>query len=107
MSLMGTYQVFLAGFAGGAVLELMHWFNLRRKPSFPKYCRSIGYWIITVAMACVGGLLAVLYFGDRADAIVVFHVGLSTPLILQKLTTTVATAPGAKGDAGWLDFFRW
>jgi len=33
----------------------------------------------------------------QADAIVTFHVGLSTPLILQKLTTTMANVPGGKG----------
>ncbi|TGT78429.1 hypothetical protein EN802_01950 [bacterium M00.F.Ca.ET.159.01.1.1] len=59
-------------------------------------------------MAMVGGGLAVLYFGTQADAIVTFHVGLSTPLILQKLTTTVADVPGGKGtSASVVSFFTW
>ena len=39
------------------------------------------YWIVTVVMALAGGGLAGLYFGDKADAVVALHVGLSTPLI--------------------------
>ena len=110
MALTNTYQVFLVGFLGGVILELMHWYNIYKSPmgTFPIYSKSVGYWIITGAMAVTGGLLTMFYFGSQADAIVALHVGLSTPLILQKLTTTIATVSGAKGvGAGFLDFFRW
>src|SRR5271157_514645 len=108
MVLIGLYQVFLAGFLGGAILELMHWYNIRQRATWPIYSKSVTYWIITVAMAATGGLLTMFYFGSRADGIVALHVGLSTPLILQKLTTTIATVPGGKGGgAGILEFFRW
>jgi hypothetical protein len=101
-------QIFLVGLAGGMVLELLHWYNIRTDPQWPTYVSSPLYWIITMLMAAVGGGLALLYFGSQADAIVTFHVGLSTPLILQKLTTTVANVPGAKGTtASIVSFFRW
>jgi hypothetical protein len=101
-------QVFVVGLAGGAVLELLHWYNIRRDPQFPAYSRSPIYWAITLAMAAVGGGLASLYFGSQADAIVTFHVGLSTPLILQKLTTTMASVPGGKGAGpSVVSFFTW
>lgn len=108
MSLSGYYQVLLVGFLGGIILELMHWYSLRRKPLFPDYARSLRYWVVTAAMAITGGILAVIYFGDRGDAIVILHVGLSAPLILQKLTTTLAFTPGAKGGrANIHDFLAW
>ena len=108
MMLTNIYQVFLVGFLGGVILELMHWYNIKEKETYPISLKSVWYWIITVAMAVTGGLLTMLYFGSRADGIVALHVGLSTPLILQKLTTTIATVPGAKGGgASILDFFRW
>lgn len=108
MILSTSSQVFLAGLAGGAVLELLHWYAVRRDAEFPIYARSARYWVISGLMAVAGGGVAFLYFGDRADGIVAFHVGLSTPLILQKLTTSLAFQPGARGgNKSILDFFRW
>jgi hypothetical protein len=106
--LTSALQVFLCGPAGGAVLELLHWYNIRRDSQFPAYARNPVYWTVTALMAVVGGGLAWLYFGSQADAIVTFHVGLSTPLILQKLTTTVANVPGGKGAGpSIVSFFKW
>lgn len=47
-------------------------------------------------MIFAGGLVAWLYFGDSAEAIIVAHVGISAPLILQKLATTVPDTKGGK-----------
>jgi hypothetical protein len=108
MALATTAQVFLAGLAGGALVELVHWYSLRREPQFPVYVRSVFYWVLSGLMAVAGGGLAVLYFGARAEGILALHVGLSAPLILQKLATTVAEPPGAKGGgASITSFFRW
>jgi hypothetical protein len=108
MSLTTTLQVFITGLMGGVVLELVHWYNIIKSGDWPAYGNSPVYWIITAIMVVVGGGLAVLYFGSRADGLVAFHVGLSAPLILQKLTTTVATTPGAKSARkGMVTFFTW
>jgi hypothetical protein len=108
MLLTTSTQVFLAGLTGGALLELIHWYALRREPEFPAYARSVRYWIVSALMALAGGLLAFLYFGGRAEGIVALHVGLSAPLILQKLSTTVASQSGARSvGADMMTFFRW
>lgn len=108
MLLTTSIQVFLAGLAGGALLELIHWYTLRREPEFPVYARSGRYWIVSALMALAGGLLAFLYFGGRAEGIVALHVGVSAPLILQKLSTTVASQAGARSvGADMMTFFRW
>ena len=108
MLLTGTDDVFLMGFMGGMILEITHWYNIRKRGRLPKYAQSIKYWIITLVMASAGGLLAVLYFGNRAEGIIALHVGLSAPLILQKLTTTLANVSGGKSnEVGILDFFKW
>ena len=105
--LTSTIQVFCVGAAGGIVLELTHWYALRRDPILPTYAKSPFYWTITLAMILIGGILTVLYFGDRAEPIVTFHVGLSAPLILQKLTTTVASVPGKGAGPSIISFFSW
>jgi hypothetical protein len=101
-------QVFLVGFLGGVLLEIVHWYAVRKDGRLPDYVGNVQYWVASLVMALAGGGLAVLYFGSRAEGIVALHVGLSAPLILQKLATTVADVPGAKGiQRGLLDFCRW
>jgi hypothetical protein len=108
MTLTTILQVFLVACCGGVLLEIVHWYAVRKDGRFPEYAKSPQYWAASAVMALAGGGLAVLYFGSRAEGIVALHVGLSAPLILQKLVTTVADVPGAKGVRhGLLDFFRW
>ena len=108
MSLTTVWQVFLTGLAGGCLLELVHWYAIRKNGRWPAYAARPQYWIVSALMAVAGGGLAVLYFGGRADGIVALHIGLSAPLILQKLSTTIAATPGAKGlDQGVMAFLDW
>ena len=109
MALTTMLSVFAVGALGGALLELIHWWNLRRRNSrLPKYAKSPFYWAVTVLMALAGGAVSVFYFGNQAEAMLALHVGVSTPLILQKLATTMAS-PGARTANGTslADFFTW
>jgi hypothetical protein len=92
----GEWAVFGIGCGGGAIAELLHWWNLREAEQLPAYRTSLFYWGITAAMILAGGFIAWLYFGARAEGIIAFHVGVSTPLILQKLVTSVPQPAGAK-----------
>jgi hypothetical protein len=96
MTIEGGYAVFATGCAGGIVAEVLHWWNLRESPQLPGYVNSWFYWTITVAMTLTGGFVAWIYFGERAEAIIAVHVGISTPLILQKLATSVPEVKGSK-----------
>ena len=108
MTLNSALQVFLTGTAGGVLLELLHWYGLRRDGKLPDYFYKAFYWIVSLAMALTGGVLAWIYFGSQADGVLALHVGLSTPLILQKLTTVAADTKGGKGGGpNIFDFFRW
>ncbi len=108
MTLTTFGAVFGVGFAGGVLLELLHWYTIRQDEHWPQYARSPVYWLISLAMAVAGGGLTLLYFGAKADGLVALHVGISTPLILQKLSTTLGTTPGAKGlQASPIQFMRW
>jgi hypothetical protein len=54
------------------------------------------YWAITAMMILAGGFIAWVYFGDRSEGVIALHVGLSTPLILQKLVTSVPEPKGSQ-----------
>ncbi len=108
MQLTTYLQVFCVGLAGGSALELLHWFALRTDSLFPAYAMSAKYWIVTVLMVVAGGGLALLYFGARAEGLVVAHVGLSAPLLIQKLASVAFEPKGASaGGLSMWSFFRW
>jgi hypothetical protein len=102
-------QVFAVGLLGGVMLELFHWYSLRREGRLPRYATRIFYWIVSGLMAVTGGLLAWLYLGPNTDAVNALYIGLSAPLILQKVTSNVAHVPGAKGrrSSEWISFLHW
>ncbi|WP_192363887.1 hypothetical protein [Mesorhizobium mediterraneum] len=108
----GVWAVFGIGCAGGVLAEVLHWWNLREAEQLPTYRKSLLYWGITLAMVIAGGFITWLYFGGRAEGIVALHVGISTPLILQKLVTSVPQPPGSKNvivkpAPSIRDFFTW
>lgn len=108
MDLANEWQVFLLGCSGGCINEFMHWWSLKTNPDFPEYARRVKYWIITGIMVLIGGGLAALYLGASVEALLALHIGLSAPLILQKLTTTAAAVQGARGGGPTIvNFFRW
>jgi hypothetical protein len=96
MVIQGSYAIFGTGCGGALLAELLHWWNLRESPQLPTYSRNPFYWGITFAMILAGGFVAWIYFGDRAEAIIALHVGVSAPLILQKLVTSVPDTKGSK-----------
>lgn len=96
MTIEGAYAVFGTGCAGGVLAELLHWWNLRESPQLPAYYKNLFYWVVTVGMILAGGFVAWIYFGSKAEAIIAVHVGLSAPLILQKLVTSLPDTKGSK-----------
>ena len=96
MVIEGTAGVAGIGLAGGVVAELLHWWNLREAKQLPDYAKSPTYWIITLGMILAGGFITWIYFGQRAEAIVALHVGISTPLILQKLVISIPETGGSR-----------
>jgi hypothetical protein len=60
-------------------------------------------------MILLGGAMPLLYIQGSASALLCFHLGAATPIILQKL---IAAAPSATshqgpGETSLQDFFRW
>ena len=117
MTLQGPLWIFLVGAAGGVALELLHLYSLRHTRPLPDYVRSKFYWAVSILMMVLGGGLALAYFGaTEVHVLAVGQMGLSTPLILQKLATTFApgTSPPPTPAGSWtgditktVDSWRW
>ncbi len=98
---------------GGIAVELLHWYGLARRPDNAKlrYAKRPIYWVTTAGMILLGGVMPVLYISGAASALLCFHLGAATPLLLQKLVASVpavAVPQGANQDRmSMRDFFRW
>lgn len=102
-------QVLMA-LVGGLAAELLHWYSLSRKPAGLKGYKSRPvYWVTTAGMVVLGGLMPVLYVQGTASALLCFHLGAATPVIVQKLIGSVpqATARQGGGDTTLRSFFSW
>jgi hypothetical protein len=47
MQLVTPFQVFAVGSAGGFLLEILHWYALRKARRAPPYARRPVYWLLT------------------------------------------------------------
>ena len=97
MVITGDSAVFGIGLAGGAANELLHWWSLRESENLPTYARRPFYWCISGLMIVLGGGFAWLQLGATAEALVAFQIGLTAPMLLQKLAKA---APGPAGAMG-------
>jgi len=77
---------------GGATLQLLNIIDALsapadRRPDF----KSVAYYLVILFNLILSGILGYVYFDDtqKLNKIVYFHVGLSAPLILRSLATTV------------------
>jgi hypothetical protein len=100
----------LVALLGGVAAELLHWYALSRRPgALPKYQKKLLYWGTTAGMVILGGVMPVLYIQGPASALLCFHLGAATPVIVQKLVANLPTlvAMQGEGEASVRDFFRW
>lgn len=100
----------LTALAGGLAAELLHWYALSRKPGGAKgYRTRMVYWVTTAGMVLLGGLMPVLYVQGTASALLCFHLGAATPVIVQKLVANLPSAVAHQGEAGTTlrGFFSW
>ncbi len=108
MVLEQLWQQVVLALLGGLGAEVLHWYMLSRKPAgSARYARRKGYWVWTVAMIALGGLMPVLYIAGSASALLCFHLGAATPLLLQKLIAAAPalhTAQGVAEDTSFRQF---
>jgi hypothetical protein len=84
-----NWTVFLYGVIGGALAEVLKWWQLRETPTPPAYLKSGFYWVITGIMTLVGGVLALVYGVDASKPVLALNIGVSAPLILKGLASVI------------------
>lgn len=95
---------------GGVAAELLHWYALSRKAGrIAKYRRRPLYWGTTAGMVLLGGFMPMLFIDGAASALLCFHLGIATPVIVQKLIANIPAIASEQGpgDASFRDFFGW
>jgi len=85
MDISGFWLTFLVGCLGGIMGEALNWYLRRDSPRIAAYLKGVRYWVTTVVMILVGGILATLYGIEEKSAILVTHIGLTAPLIIKAL----------------------
>ena len=85
---MPTYEQFLWGFVGSLAVEVVTLFHIvqqaEREISLPARYRTPSYWLVRVALAAVGGALAIAY--DIESRILAANIGAAAPAIIVALT---------------------
>jgi hypothetical protein len=110
MQISELWQQALLGMAGGMACEVLHWYSLARKPrGVSGFSKHPIYWLSTAGMILLGGVMPVLYLNGTASALLCFHLGAATPILLQKL---VAAAPALAQRQGLekptlKEFYAW
>jgi hypothetical protein len=77
---------------GGVTLQLLNIIDaLSAHPDRRPDYKSVAYYLVILFNLALSGILGYVYFDEiqHLNKIVYFHVGLSAPLILQSLATTV------------------
>ncbi len=96
---MAVFEGFAYGIVGGFLAELLGLFKLRHQAPgrLPRFLKSWFYWLVTLAMACAGGVLVVVYLksGISLQPILAVNIGASAPLIIGSLVAqSPPTEPG-------------
>ena len=81
-SISGFWPVFGLGMLGGLAIEILKWYKLRESSEFPHYAKNISYWLITLAMIVLSGVITSLYGTENRDIISAVQIGASTPALL-------------------------
>jgi hypothetical protein len=99
---MSVCAAIIYGLLGGVFVEISGLFKLRRQApdSRPVYLTYWFYWVITAAMALVGGGLAVVYLqsGVMLNPILAINVGASAPLILESIASQAPRLEPGRSD---------
>lgn len=80
------------GLVGGFAAEALKWYRIREElhDGVPDYAKSWLYWLVTLLMIFLGGVLVFVYQrvdGVELNLLLALNIGASAPLLLGALTS--------------------
>jgi hypothetical protein len=75
-------QVAIGG-VGALISEVLHWHRIARRGRWPKYARSLAYWLITLLVIVMGGAVAALVSPAGTTPTQLLLLGMVGPQLLQ------------------------
>ena len=84
-----TLPLWLWGAVGGAVAEVLRWYQMRETlyEGMPHWAADWKYWVVTVLMIGVGSVLVLMHqdSGTQMTSTLAVNVGASAPLFVSAL----------------------
>lgn len=99
---MSPIEGLLYGMCGGFFTQLFGLFKLRHEgpENLPDYLVSPFFWIISITMIIVGGLIVIIYLnsGMELNPLLSVNIGASAPLIIERLASQFPAIPPGRID---------
>lgn len=91
---------FVWGIGGGLFVEILSWYKIRKCAEPPHWFQSVFYWISTLFMIIVGGLLVLAHM--RSDVslspLLAINIGASAPLLIGTMADTAPNISAGTSD---------
>jgi hypothetical protein len=88
------------GCCGGLSSEVLHWHRIARRGRWPRYAKSLGYWVVTLLLIACGGAIAAAASPAESSALQLLIIGIAGPQLLQ--AAAQSRIAGAKEDELYL-----
>jgi hypothetical protein len=88
---MNNQDALLWGLAGTFLDQLLHWASIRHDPRFPTYARTVKYWIVSILLIAMGGVITLAYVQSVEKVtkpLSAMVVGFSGIALIKKLSQT-------------------
>jgi hypothetical protein len=78
-----SLSTFLLGCLGALLHESLRWIGLKERARLPIYFRKVHYWLLTLLLIAIGGVVVVLV--GAGSPIQAVGIGIAAPSILSRL----------------------
>lgn len=84
------------GAAGGFIHEAARWVGLRQTLELPEYVKKLHYWLLTLLLVVMGGIVAVAF--EPQDSWQAMIVGASAPALITRIVLSIRSKNPVLGN---------